>query len=147
MIVIVLSTILFFIFTVLGGFHFYWLFGGIWGLKQVIPTKGKEANTLEIPKFATLIVAVGLVSFGLIYLLKTGIVSFDVQVPKIFETITKYGSWIIPSIFILRAIGEFNYVGFFKKIKDTEFAKADSQLFSPLCAGIGIIGLLIQLIN
>jgi hypothetical protein len=73
---------------------------------------------------------------------KSGLI--NVQVPNF---VTKYGYWIIPSIFILRAIGDFKYVGFFKKIKDTEFAKADSKWFIPLCLTIGIFGILIQLMN
>lgn len=142
MTIIILSIILFLIFTVLGGFHFYWLFGGIWGLKKAIPTKNDSVSTLSIPKFGTLIVGLILVLFGLIYLIKSGLI--NVQVPN---WVTNYGYWFIPSIFILRAIGEFNYVGFFKKIKDTEFANADSKIFTPLCIGIGVIGILIQLIN
>lgn len=141
MIVLILSIILCLIFTVLGGFHFYWLFGGIWGLEKVIPTKANEPSTLSIPKFATLVVALVLILFGLIYLLKSGVTT--IQVPS-WAT---YVYWFIPSIFILRAIGEFKYVGFFKKIKKSEFAKADSKVFSPLCMGIGVIGLLIQLMK
>lgn len=142
MIIIILSVILFLIFSVLGGFHFYWFFGGIWGLEKVIPTKNDESSTLSIPKIATLIVGIVLVLFGLIYLMKSGVTI--VQVPN---WVINYGYWFIPSIFILRAIGEFKYVGFFKTIKNTEFAKADSKIFSPLCIGIGIIGILIQLIK
>ena len=56
MIIPILSITLFLIFTLLGGFHFYWLFGGIWGVKKAIPTKGTEENTIPIPKLATLIV-------------------------------------------------------------------------------------------
>ena len=140
MIVIILSIILFLVFTVLGGFHFYWIFGGVWGLKKVIPTKGNEVSTMSIPKLATLIVGFVLVLFGLIYLAKSGLT--NVQPPN---WVTNYGYWIIPSIFILRAIGDFKYVGFFKKIKNTEFGKSDSKLFSPLCLIIGLIGILIQL--
>ncbi|WP_108808565.1 DUF3995 domain-containing protein [Aquimarina spinulae] len=142
MITTILSIILCLIFVVLGGFHFYWLFGGVWGLRKVIPTKGNEKNTLAIPKFATLVVGLILVAFGLVYLIKSGFIS--VQFPN---WITIYGYWFIPSIFILRAIGEFKYVGYFKKIKNTEFSKADSKIFSPLCLVIGIIGILIQLIK
>ena len=140
--VIILSIILFLIFIILGGFHFYWLFGGTWGLKKAIPTKTNKTSTMSIPKLATLIVGLILISFGLVYLIKSGLT--NVQVPTLVEN---YGYWLIPSIFILRAIGEFNYVGFFKKIKDTEFGKADSKIFSPLCLIIGIIGILIQLIK
>lgn len=67
-----------------------------------------------------------------------------IQIPN---WITNYGYWIIPSIFILRAIGDFKYVGFFKKVRNTEFAKTDSKWFAPLCLTIGIFGILIQLMN
>ncbi|WP_299890053.1 DUF3995 domain-containing protein [uncultured Lacinutrix sp.] len=142
MVIVALSIFLFLIFTVLGGFHFYWLFGGVWGLKSVIPTKENELSNLSIPKLATLIVGLTLTLFGLLYLVKSGLI--NVQIPN---WIINYGYWFIPSIFILRAIGEFNYVGFFKKIKNTKFSKADTEVFSPLCLIIGIIGILIQLIH
>jgi len=96
---------------------------------------------MSIPKVATLIVALILLSFGLLYLIRTPLLT--VQLPDWVH----YGYWLIPAAFILRAIGEFNYVGFFKKIKDTEFAKADTKLFAPLCLAIGIIGFLIQLLD
>lgn len=138
MIITILSIVLFLVFITLGGFHFYWLLGGKWGLKSVIPTKGGTPVTLSIPKFATLIVALTLVLFGLMYLVKSKLIT--VQVPN---WVIDYGYWFIPLIFILRAIGDFNYVGFFRKINNTEFAKADSKLFSPLCMGIGVIGIII----
>ena len=140
MITTILSLILFLIFMVLGGFHFYWFLGGVWGLKSVIPSKNNVVSTIKIPKFATLVVGLLLVLFGLMYLSNL----INTPVPAL---VTSYGYWFVPSIFILRAIGEFNYVGFFKKIKNTEFAKADSKIFSPLCLLIGIIGVLVQLIS
>ena len=142
MITTVFSITLFLIFTALGAFHFYWLFGGKWGLEKVIPTKNNQMNTPSIPKFATLIVAVVLLLFGLAYLVKSRLLNFEIP-----NWIIYYGYWIIPSIFMLRAIGDFKYVGIFKKIKDTEFAKADSKWFVPLCLTIGLFGVLIQIIN
>jgi len=139
MINIILSIILFLIFLILGSFHIYWLFGGTWGLKKVIPTKSREESPLPIPKFATLIVAMVLYTFSLIYLIKSGFT--DLIIPN---WISNYGIWVIPIIFFIRAIGEFNYLGFFKKIKDTEFAQADSKLFSPLCLTIAIISLVLE---
>lgn len=141
MIVAVFSIILCIIFIALGSIHFYWLFGGKWGLKKVIPVKNEEENLIPPPKFATLIVAIILIVFGLSYFLKSGVTNS--QTPN---WLTNYGLWIIPIVFLLRAIGEFKYVGFFKRIKNTDFAKADSKWFSPLCLLIGIIGILIQLI-
>ncbi|SFG08254.1 Protein of unknown function [Salegentibacter agarivorans] len=138
----VLSIILFVIFSSLGFIHFYWLLGGKWGLEKALPTKEAGQKAMEPPKTATVIVGIGLISFGLIYLIKTGLINF--QIPNWIVT---YGSWTIPCIFILRAIGDFNYVGLFKKIKNTEFSKADSKWFIPLCLTIGILGILIQLMN
>jgi len=145
MIVLALSLILVLIFAVLSGFHFYWLFGGLWGLDKAIPSKGNDANSLAIPKIATLIVALVLLLFGLIYLEKSELIDLQLLIPKAFERVASYGLWIIPSIFILRAIGDFKYVGFFKKIKNTTFGKSDSKLFSPLCLTIGLMGILILL--
>ncbi len=142
MIIPTLSIVLFLIFTVLSGFHFYWFFGGEWGLDKVIPSKDDTASSLAIPKFATLIVALGLFSFGMIYLINAGFI--HLQIPN---WIVNFGGYFIPAIFTLRAIGDFNYAGFFKKIKHTDFAKADSKIFAPLCLFIGIIGFLIQLLG
>lgn len=137
-----LSTTLFVIFTSLGFIHFYWLSGGKWGLEKALPTKEMGEKAIEPPMIATMIVGIGLVSFGLFYLIKSGLVSL--QIPN---WIMLYIGWIIPSVFILRAIGDFNYVGFFKKIKNTDFAEADTKWFVPLCLTIGIIGMVIQLMN
>jgi hypothetical protein len=142
MIATTLSISLLAVFFLLGSIHFYWLFGGKWGLEKSLPTKEVGEKAKEPPKIATAIVGIGLILFGLFYALKTGLMNF--QVPY---WIINYGSWIIPSIFILRAIGDFRYVGFFKKIKNTEFAKADSKWFAPLCLTIGIFGMLIQLMD
>jgi len=142
MAITILSLILFLIFTILSGFHFYWMLGGQWGTDKVFPTKSNEINTIRIPKFAALIVALGLLAFGLIYFVKTEIIA--VKLPKL---LSNYAYWLIPSIFIIRAIGEFRYVGFFKKIKETPFAKADTKIFSPLSLLIGGIGVLIQILS
>lgn len=142
MITSTIAIILFIIFSLLSGIHFYWLFGGKWGLEKVIPTKSEQAITLSIPKFATLIVALVLLLFGVIYLIKSRFINL-----QILNSINDYAYWIIPSIFILRVIGDFNYVGFFKKIKYTEFAKADTKYFVPLCLFIGTLGMILQLIS
>ena len=135
----ILSILLFLTFTTLGIIHIYWLLGGKWALEKVIPTKDADTSPPPIPNFATLLVAFGLIAFGLLYLIKSGLVHLQLPI-----WISNYVYWILPIIFIIRAIGDFKYVGFFKKIKDTKFAKADSQVFVPLCLGIGVIGLVVQ---
>jgi len=46
---------------------------------------------------------------------------------------------------LARAVGEFKYVGFFKRVHGTKFARLDTMLYSPLClllaAGVALVGL------
>ncbi|MFC5046186.1 DUF3995 domain-containing protein [Aquimarina hainanensis] len=141
MISTILSLLLCVIFTILSFFHFYWLFGGVWGVHKVIPTKDPQVPPLSVPKFGTLVVAITLLLFGILYLLKTGFI--QIEIPH-WLTYTYYA---IPFIFILRAIGEFRYVGFFKKIKNTEFAQVDSLIFAPLCLWIGGTAYIVLLLS
>jgi len=47
-------------------------------------------------------------------------------------------------VLLLRAIGDFRLVGFFKRIRGSRFARLDTVLYSPLClalsAGVVAIG-------
>lgn len=135
----ILSILLSIIFIVLGIIHFNWVIGGKFGFSESLPTKKNGERVLNPKKMDSAIVGIGLTAFGIFYILESGLV--DMNPP---EWIMKYGSWVIPSVFLLRSIGEFKYVGFFKKVKKTDFAKWDKKLFSPLCLAIGII---IQLIK
>ena len=49
-----------------------------------------------------------------------------------------YGNLAIGIIMLIRAVGDFKYVGFFKKIKGTIFAQNDTHFYSPLCLLISI---------
>ena len=46
---------------------------------------------------------------------------------------------------VARAVGEFKYVGFFKKVRGTRFARMDTILYSPLClllsAGVAAVAI------
>ncbi len=142
MLVNFLSVLLFLLLIILSLIHFNWFIGGKFGLKASLPTNENGEKVLKPTKMDSAIVGAGLLLFSLFYLSKIDLVGFQ------FPTwITTLGNIIIPLIFILRAIGDFKYVGFFKKIKTTYFAKMDSKLFSPLCLTIGMIGLLIYFLN
>lgn len=138
----ILSILLCIIFSVLGLIHLNWVIGGKFGFEKSIPSKENGEKVINPRKIESAIVGIGLIVFGVFYLIKSVLLEFN-----ILDWIMKYGGWIIPTIFLLRAIGEFKYIGFFKKIKDTEFGKWDSKLFSPLCLFIGICGVLIQMIK
>ena len=139
----IIAIILFLIFLFISSIHIYWAFGGNWGSDAVLPTKDDNNTKVLNPSILpTLIVAFGLLGFGLHILIISGLIAFDIP-----QWLSKYGLWIIASIFTLRAIGDFKYVGFFKKIKLTKFGKNDTKYYSPLCLTIGILTLILELIK
>jgi hypothetical protein len=125
------------IFFVLGVMHIHWFFGGTFGFAQSLPTKLTGERVLNPKKIDSAIVGFGLISFSVLYLIKAEVIRLNLS-----HNLLEYTSWIISSIFILRAIGEFKYVGFFKKVKTTTFGKLDTYFFSPICFIIGITGIL-----
>jgi hypothetical protein len=46
---------------------------------------------------------------------------------------TQPGLWLVAGTFLLRAIGDFHYVGFFKRQRESRFAKLDTLVYSPIC--------------
>jgi len=138
----ILSILLSLILIGLGIIHFNWVIGGKYGFSESLPTKESGERVLNPKKIDSAIVGIGLTAFGIFYLFKSGLIEYNLP-----ESIMKYGTWIVPIIFLLRAIGEFKYIGFFKSVKNTNFGKLDSKFFSPLCLVIGIFGILIQLIK
>lgn len=137
-----ITLLLFLIFLFLSSVHFYWAFGGKWGTEGVYPSKA-DGSPMRPPSIAaTLIVAIGLLSFAVFYLIKAGYIS--VQLPL---WLNKNGLWILTALFIVRAIGDFNYLGFFKKVKNSKFAVNDTKYYVPLCLIIGLLTLVLQLNN
>lgn len=142
MLFIILSVLLTLIFMVLAIIHFYWAFGGRWGFEAALPTNLTGKKVLNPRSIHSLLVGVGLSVFVCFYLLLVIFPEIVIHVWRINSV-----AWVIPSIFLLRAVGDFKYVGFFKKIKTTQFAKMDNQLYSPLCTLIAFLGFTIQLIG
>ncbi len=132
----VISVLILFFISVI---HFYWAFGGKRGVGGVIPTKTNEDKVIKPPVIATILVGLFLSFFALLYAEKLQFVS----IKFLPNWIINNGVYTIAIIFLLRAIGDFNYVGFFKKIKTTQFAKSDTKYFSPLCLFLAIVGILI----
>ncbi|MBM9502444.1 DUF3995 domain-containing protein [Leptospira sp. 201903071] len=123
----ILSWIAGLILLFLSGIHFYWLVGGQTGGNKVIPeVNGKPAFLPGKP--ATLIVAILLLGAALLPIGLT--LENPIGIPK---HLFYYGTFFLSAVFLLRAIGEFRLVGFFKSVRGTEFAKNDTKYYSPLC--------------
>lgn len=138
-ITIILGTIQSLILFLLAVLHLSWALGSKWGYEQSLPTNESGKRILNPGKKDCTIVGVGLLLFAVFYRIKIGIIPIDL--PPIALT---GAAWIIPIIFLLRSMGDFKYVGFFKRVKTTEFAINDTKYYSPLCLFMGINGLAIE---
>lgn len=116
------------IFGALSLLHVYWAFGGEVGVYKAIPEKDGQL-VFSASRFMTLFVALGLAICGAVVLL----LGFRAQFNIPFIQYVVYIGWIFAGVFFLRAIGDFEFVGFFKTVKDSEFARYDSLFYSPLC--------------
>ncbi|MCU0444108.1 MAG: DUF3995 domain-containing protein [Microscillaceae bacterium] len=117
------------IFVVLSALHIYWALGGRLYWAAALPqfSSGKQVFVPSVG--ATWLVAWGLLGFAGATVAALPAFPHILSIPIVF--------WLnlaIGSIFLLRAIGDFKYIGFSKKIKNTAFARQDTRWYSPLCA-------------
>jgi len=134
MFTILIALLLFLIFIFLSSLHFYWGLGGKWGATAVVPTKENSEKVMNPKMLECFVVAFALLGFAFFILAKSQILSF-----KLPDWLLGYGVWALSLLFILRAIGDFKYVGFFKKIRSTKFGQLDTKYYSPLCLVIGLL--------
>lgn len=134
-----LLTIIFFSLALV---HFYWASGGQLGFEAALPTNEQGVKLLNPSTIDSVLVGVILLFFGLFYML-----SSKTPKSKFLIFVRKFGLWIIPTFFALRAMGDFKYAGFFKQIKTTEFAQLDTVLYAPLCMVIALLGFVVAFKN
>src|SRR5215203_6595681 len=130
------------IFISLSTLHFYWAFGGKRWYEDVLPTSSNGLHRMNPGVLPTLIIAFGLLAMALITAGNQGL--FERYIKKSYF---RYGSLIIAIIFLLRAIGDFRFIGFFKTVKATRFGMNDTQFFSPLCLFVSLLSILIFIFN
>lgn len=130
-----LSLLLSALFFLLGLLHFYWAVGGQWALAAALPTEPSGRRVLNPGAGACVVVGVGLSLFGAYYLARAGLLGYTPP-----EWAMAAAGWAIPLLFALRGIGDFTFVGFFKSVKNTPFARRDTVLYAPLCLAIAGAG-------
>jgi hypothetical protein len=127
------------IFLVLSLIHFNWAFGSDRWMDSAIPTDSENQKLFQPRFLECFVIAVGLLILATLPMVRAKMMSDFLP-----EFISKNGLKLVTLIFFARCIGEFKYVGIFKKVKGTAFAKADDQIFNPLCCLIGILAFLVD---
>jgi len=117
----------------LAAVHFYWALGGARGRLAAVPEREGRPAFHPGP--------VACASVGVLLLFATLLVWWSARMwtpGRIPLTLARLGTGIVAAAFLLRAIGDFKYVGFFKRVRGTGFARSDSRLYTPLCLLLGL---------
>ena len=126
------------IFVVLAAWHFKMAFSGMPGERNAVPSvDGKPL--FDPSKGATVAVGVVLLLFAALVAATAGF--FATGLPQL---LLAWACYALALGLLARAIGEFKYVGFFKQVRGSKFARIDTLLYSPLClllaAGVAAVG-------
>lgn len=124
--------LLVFIFGGLSLLHWSWLFRRGAGLAAVVPEVGGRP-AFEPGKVATAAVALLLLLAAAVCASQAGLWGLE------RSRVSRLGVWALAVVFLLRALGDFRLVGFFKRVRGTRFARMDSWLYSPLCLVISAL--------
>ena len=120
------------VFGLLAALHVFWAFGGTWGAGAAV------AEIDGRPRFvpsrgATLAVAVALAGAAVVVLARVGLI-----LGSLSPRVSQWAAALLGTVFVLRSIGDFRVMGFFKSVRRTRFAMRDTWLYSPLCLLLGL---------
>jgi hypothetical protein len=127
------------VFVVLAAWHFHMALHPSTGASGAVPSV--SGKPLFVPsKKATAGVGLVLLLFAALVAATAGLVEVGVS-PVVL-------SWLCLALALglfARAVGEFKYVGFFKRVRGSRFATLDTLVYSPLClllaVGVGWVAL------
>jgi hypothetical protein len=120
------------VFTGLSLMHGYWLFGGRVGLRAAIPEiDGKPV--FQPSTLSTLVVAIGLALCAVVIAATAGIFRLPLS-----HAVLAWLTRALAVVLLVRAIGDFRLVGFFKRIRHSRFARLDTALYLPLSLALAI---------
>ncbi len=123
----------FIILFMIASVHIYWAMGGKMASLTVLPQLSSEKLVFKPSSFMTFIVAISFYIMSFIFVNAAGF--FEVSILKNNQNVILI---FLGIVVLIRAIGDFKYVGFTKKIKGTPFSINDTKYYSPLCLLISI---------
>src|SRR5690348_1716569 len=105
------------VFTALAAIHVYWsLAGGAAG--ETVPTRADGTPLFRPTVGGTLVVAGALLAAAAVVLGQGGVAALPIP-PAVYRV----GAWGLGAVLALRAVGDFRYVGLFKRERRSAFAR------------------------
>jgi len=128
----ILAAVIVAIFIVLALAHVYWALGGRIAWLAAIPEVGGRP-TFTPSAAATVLVAIALLACAGLVAGTAGILAVPLS-----PSVLNWLSFALALALLLRAVGDFRLVGFFKRVRGTSFARLDTLVYSPLCAALSL---------
>jgi hypothetical protein len=119
--------------VLIAALHVYWALGGHAGKSVSVPEQN-GVRVIQPGPLSTLAVALALLIAAGIVATQAGLLFRGRFQPTVF--ILSVG---LATVFLARAVGDFRYVGFFKKRVGSKFAHLDTWVFSPLCVLLAVL--------
>jgi hypothetical protein len=113
--------------------HVYWALGGRAGLGAAVPHEGGLA-VIAPGRLATLAVALCLLACSALLLAWLRVIPSALS-----ETSIRIGVGVLAAIMAARAIGDFRYVGLFRRRGEGQFAAMDTLLYTPMCIAFSVV--------
>jgi hypothetical protein len=113
--------------------HVYWAMGGRRGGAAAVPREDGQP-TLRPGRLATFAVAFALVVCAALLLCWLDVL--PLIAPRGF---VRTGIGLLATVMLLRAIGDFRYIGLFKTRGDGPFRRMDTMLYTPLCIIFSVV--------
>ena len=123
------------VFAALAALHVFWAARGSSGAdgSGAVPTRADGAPLFRPGRASTLAVAAALSVAALVVLGRSG--AWRIGGPA---WIYRVGAWTVGAVLLMRTIGDFRYVGLFKRERTSRFALLDTRYFTPLCAVLAV---------
>ena len=128
----ILAPVLAAILSILALIHLYWMVRGV-GASAAVPSHPDGTPVFRPGRVASFIVAAALLLAATIVLGQAHLLRLDLP-----PGLLRLGTWGLAAAFAARAVGDFRFVGLFKRVRGTRFACWDSLLFTPLCLAIAL---------
>jgi hypothetical protein len=123
----VLAVALIVTFAFLASVHVYWAFGGRFAKVAAIPEL-RGSPSFVPSRMATLLVACVLFACAALVAAASGLIDVPFR-----PVVIRWCCFSLAFLLLLRAVGDFRLIGFFKTVRGSRFAWLDSALYSPLC--------------
>ena len=126
-IVIVIARVVASVVAALGLLHVYWALGGRPAKSAAVPEL--DGQRAFVPsRVQTLAVAAALLFAATVVAVAGGLIRVGD-----FGGVFRILAFGLSATFFARAAGDFRLVGFFKRIRGTQFARLDTIAFAPMC--------------